>query len=63
MSDKIQEFIGDMTEYGASSDCCGAEIIMGDLCSNCKEHCEAVDDGEDYQDDHEAWSGGFADSH
>jgi len=22
------------------SDCCGAEIIRGDLCSDCLEHCE-----------------------
>ena len=22
------------------SDCCGAEIIYTDICSECKEHCE-----------------------
>ena len=21
------------------SDCCGANIILGDICSDCKEHC------------------------
>ena len=63
MSDKIQEHISDMTEHGSESDCCGAEIIMGDICSECKEHCEAIDPGEDYQDDDDSWSGGFADNH
>lgn len=45
------------------SDCCSAEIIMGDICSQCREHCEAVPCGEDYQDDDDSWSGGFADNH
>jgi len=31
-------------EYGYFSDCCGADIIMTDICSDCKEHCEAVED-------------------
>ena len=62
MSDKIQEFISDITEYGSSSDCCGAEIIMGDICAECKEHCEAIDDEDDGLPP-EAWSGGFADNH
>jgi len=22
------------------SNCCGAKIIMGDLCNDCKEHCD-----------------------
>lgn len=22
------------------SSCCGAEIIMGDICSDCQEHCD-----------------------
>ena len=26
------------------SDCCTAPIIMGDLCSACKEHCEASEE-------------------
>ena len=58
MCEKTNEFISDMTEPGSSSDCCGASIVMGDICAECKEHCEPVDDGEDYQDD-DAWSGGF----
>jgi len=47
MNDKIQEFIGDATEYGCYSDCCGAEIIMGDICMDCREHCEPIEEGED----------------
>lgn len=29
-----------------SSNCCDALIINGDVCSSCKEHCEAVDNTE-----------------
>jgi len=25
------------------SNCCGAPILMGDLCAECKEHCEEAD--------------------
>ena len=31
----------DAYEYGASSNCCGASVMMGDICSDCGEHCEA----------------------
>lgn len=34
----------DSYEYGEVSDCCGAEIIHGDICSDCGEHCDAVSD-------------------
>ena len=30
----------DYEEIAEISDCCGAEIIRGDLCSDCLEHCE-----------------------
>jgi len=30
---------GDEIEYGVVSDCCGAEVIYQDICSDCKEHC------------------------
>ena len=30
----------EVTDYEEMSDCCGAEIIRGDLCSDCLEHCE-----------------------
>lgn len=26
------------------SDCCGAEVIWTDICSECREHCEAVEE-------------------
>lgn len=29
------------------SDCCGAEIIYGDICSECKEHCDPLEEGKD----------------
>lgn len=37
----------DAYEYGVSSDCCGAEVMMGDICSDCGEHCDSVSDDED----------------
>lgn len=36
---------------GETSNCCGAPIMMGDICSDCKEHCEAEEDKEDYEDE------------
>jgi len=33
-----------------TSNCCGASIIENtDVCSNCKEHCEAVSEEEYYE--------------
>jgi hypothetical protein len=29
---------------GETSNCCGAPIVMGDICSDCKEHCEAEEE-------------------
>jgi len=34
----------DAYEYGASSDCCGASVMMGDICSDCGEHCDTYED-------------------
>lgn len=31
----------DAYEQGAYSNCCGASVMMGDICSDCGEHCEA----------------------
>lgn len=38
----------DMQEDGESS-CCGAAVYIG-ICSDCKEHCEAVDEEDDHYD-------------
>jgi len=37
---------------GYESDCCGADVKWGDICSNCLEHCEVIyiDDYDDEQD-------------
>ena len=35
----------DFDSFG-ESDCCGAPIIMGDICSGCGEHCESVEEAE-----------------
>jgi hypothetical protein len=40
----------DKTDFyvaGHSSSCCGAEVLLGDMCADCGEHCEAVADGND----------------
>ena len=39
MDDKTYELIQDEFAGADLSDCCGAPIIMGDICSDCKEHC------------------------
>lgn len=33
---------------GLESNCCGSPIIWGDICSNCKEHCEPACFSKDY---------------
>ncbi len=30
----------DCFEHGALSSCCGARVMLGDICSQCKEHCD-----------------------
>jgi hypothetical protein len=40
----------DAYEYGVSSDCCGASVMMGDICSDCGEHCDTYSDDEDEED-------------
>jgi|TARA_R110000772_G_scaffold221658_3_gene332077 hypothetical protein len=30
----------DFFEYGFVSSCCGADVIHGDICYDCKEHCD-----------------------
>jgi hypothetical protein len=37
----------DAYEYGVSSDCCGASVMMGDICSDCGEHCDTYEDDDD----------------
>ena len=40
---KIDEAISspcDYCEMSHCSTCCGAEIIMGDICADCHEHCD-----------------------
>ena len=46
MEDKFQDYIDDMKSYGVYSDCCGAEIILGDICSQCRDHCDAIEEEE-----------------
>lgn len=31
-----------------TSNCCDAEIILTDICNKCKEHCDIIEDEEDY---------------
>ncbi len=38
---------GDEIEYGVVSSCCGASVYLGDLCSDCKEHCDSVSEEEE----------------
>jgi hypothetical protein len=37
----------DAYDYGVSSDCCGASVMMGDICSDCGEHCDTYEDDDD----------------
>ena len=37
----------DTLEEEEYSDCCGAEILDGDICAECKEHCEPFIDDEE----------------
>ncbi len=44
MSMDAQDFI----IGGSVSNCCGAPVMLGDMCSECGEHCE--DEGEEEPD-------------
>ena len=38
----------DLLSSGVVSNCCGAPIYLGDICTACKEHCEPVsEDGDE----------------
>lgn len=41
----------DNYEPGVYSNCCGAEVIHGDICAECGEHCDVEDDYEDFDND------------
>ena len=34
-------------EYGVRSNCCGAMVKWTDICSDCGEHCEPIDEEDD----------------
>jgi len=40
----------DYMEHGYVSSCCGAGVIYSDICMECKEHCDLVDDEEDEEE-------------
>jgi hypothetical protein len=42
--------INDYREYGMISNCCGANVIMTDICEACKEHCDPIPEDEYYED-------------
>jgi len=44
MNEKTQELVADVIGYDYLSDCCGAPVVMGDICMDCKEHCEPIED-------------------
>ena len=37
----------DSYEPGVYSNCCGAEVIHGDICSECGEHCDVESEEEE----------------
>jgi len=41
----------DFMEHGSVSSCCGAGVIYSDICMECKEHCDLVDDEEEEEED------------
>jgi|GEM_PF-6188205 len=36
---------------GLESNCCGSSIVLCDICSDCKEHCEPACFDDDYFDE------------
>jgi len=47
MTEKEQEYINDITEHGQYSNCCDANIILGDICTECLEHCDPISEQDD----------------
>ena len=45
--EKMRELVADVTDNNSLSNCCGAPIIMEDICSDCKEHCEPQNSDEE----------------
>ena len=45
-SDAYDESIGNKYADEEYSNCCGAEILMEDICAECKEHCEEFEEEE-----------------
>lgn len=44
MDDKMEEMVSDATDKSRMSYCCGASIVMEDICSRCKEHCSSLEE-------------------
>ena len=36
----------DFMEHGYVSSCCGAGVICSDICMECEEHCDLIDEEE-----------------
>jgi hypothetical protein len=36
------EAINDIISYSKISDCCGAQVVLEDICMECKEHCTPI---------------------
>lgn len=53
----------DAYEYGVSSDCCGASVMMGDICSDCGEHCDTYSDDDEEFDFSNESAGYYAEGH
>ncbi len=37
----------DCFEHGALSSCCGARVMLGEICAECKEHCDVESETEE----------------
>lgn len=40
----------DCFEHGMTSDCCGARVMLGQVCAACKEHCSIEGEREDCEE-------------
>ena len=43
----MNEIIYDITDLEPVSACCGADIILHDICDDCHEHCDNIYQTED----------------